>query len=203
MSKREDKGGRRCATAIAYTSHRSAGGERRSADKRGVADTLEPSTLVLSLLGTYGDEPAWRDRTKSDNHAFVPLASAETVRAAPMIAQLFLELGLPLDWVEEEDQIRVDSLPNIDGAFFVDDARQAVDSEGRKIIGARDFVHEHGIRSVFGVGGSWSDGTLFCLIAFTTEELTRDTAQKMLSFSELFHRLTVATREANRLFPEP
>jgi hypothetical protein len=172
-----------------------------AAAARGVADSVDSDTLVLSLLGTCGSDAAWCDRLQSQGHAFIPLVDADTVRSAPMIAQLFLELGLPVDWVEEEPAIRVDALLNIAGTFFVEDARTALDSEGRKIIAAQDFVEANDIRSVLGVGGSWSDGTFFCFIAFTHEQLTREVAQAMVSLSEVFHRVTVNNLEAGRLFP--
>jgi hypothetical protein len=56
--------------------------------------------------------------------------------------------------------------------FFVRDASEAVDSSGRLMIPARDFVREFDIRSVFGVGGEFlAEGIVVVCIFFSTELL--------------------------------
>ena len=45
----------------------------------GVASTTTPGTLVLTLLGTDGVEPAWRSRTTSKGHLAIPLVNSEFV----------------------------------------------------------------------------------------------------------------------------
>src|SRR5512133_2295574 len=61
----------------------------------GVPPRAELRCLVL--LGTAGEEAAWNSRHQSQAHRAIPLASAESVRAAPMIARLIEDLGLDLD----------------------------------------------------------------------------------------------------------
>jgi hypothetical protein len=52
------------------------------------------------------------------------------------------------------------------GTFYVQDARTAVDSLGRHVIAARDFAQEFAIRTVFGMGGAYVDGTMAVAIFF-------------------------------------
>lgn len=64
-------------------------------------------------------------------------------------------------------------LGGFNGVFYVDDASSARDAQDRLIIAARDFVAEHGVKTVFGMGGAYPDGTLLVIIVFAREHLTR------------------------------
>ena len=50
------------------------------------------------------------------------------------------------------------------GVFFVPDAP-----------GAQEFVREHGVKTVFGLSGTFGDGTVFTLLVFTRESLDNET----------------------------
>jgi len=155
-------------------------------------DVLHPKTPVLSLLGTRGAVPRWNSRHLSEGHVGIPLASADFVDAIPMIASLVKELGLAIERAEDVDTaIVTQSLGPIAGVFYVDDAPTAVDSKGRRIIADSHFVREHGVRTVFGFGGSYGlTGTFVVVVLFTRESLGRGQAER---FMRLANQLKAAT----------
>jgi hypothetical protein len=158
----------------------------------GARKVLTPKTPVLSLLGTRGGVPRWNSRHLSEGHVGIPLASADFVDAIPMIASLVKQLGLAIDRAQDvETAIVTQSLGKIAGVFYVDDAATAVDSKGRRIIAARDFVQEHGVRTVFGFGGAYGlTGTLVVAVVFTRESVARGQAER---FMRLANQLKAST----------
>jgi hypothetical protein len=158
----------------------------------GARKVLTPKTPVLSLLGTRGGVPRWNSRHLSEGHVGIPLASADFVDAIPMIASLVKQLGLAIERAQDvETAIVTQSLGKIAGVFYVDDAATAVDSKGRRIIAARDFVQEHGVRTVFGFGGVYGlTGTLVVAVVFTRDSVARGQAER---FMRLANQLKAST----------
>ena len=114
---------------------------RQQADNAEAAGGLKTATPVLSLVGTCGQEQSWNDRRRSTGHVGIPLISSTFVDAIPMIARLLKELGIPLDWVDSQDSTMIEkTMGRSAGLFFVEDATEATDHRGRKIITAQHFV---------------------------------------------------------------
>jgi len=155
-------------------------------------DVLGPKTPVLSLLGTRGGVPRWNSRHLSEGHVGIPLASADFVDGIPMIASLVKQLGLAIDRAQDvETAIVTQSLGKIAGVFYVDDAATAVDSKGRRVIAAAEFVQEHGVRTVFGFGGAYGlTGTFIVAVLFTRESVGRGQAER---FMRLANQLKAST----------
>ena len=163
---------------------------------------LAPATPVLSLLGTRGLLPRWNSRHLSEGHVGIPLASAEFIEAIPMIASLVKQLGLPLLGSEDVDTgIVTQALGRVAGVFYVDEASTAVDSQGRRIITAQDFVSEHGVRTVFGFGGAYAlTGTLFVTVVFTRESVARTQAERFMRLANQFKASTMRVVGRRRIF---
>ena len=66
------------------------------------------------------------------------------------------------------------------GVFFVENAGEATDRQGRKIIPAQDFVSGHGVKSVFGVGGAYPDDAILVMVAFCRDQFSRTAAEHFL-----------------------
>ena len=126
-------------------------------------------------MGTRGRDPRWNSRHTSRGHLGIPLVSMEFVEAIPMIARLLKELGATLEGREDMDTtIVTSSLGRVAGAFYVEDAETDVDQQGRRVIAARDFVREHGVRTVFGFGGAYPVAkTFLAVVVFTRETIER------------------------------
>jgi hypothetical protein len=154
---------------------------------------LGPRTPVLTLLGTRGIVPRWNSRHLSEGHVAIPLASAEFVDAIPMIASLVKQLGLSLEGAEDvETAIVTQSLGKAAGVFYVEDAEEAVDSRGRRIIASREFVREHGVRTVFGFGGAYAlTGTFVVTVVFTRETIARAQAERFMRLANQFKAATM------------
>ena len=131
----------------------------------------------LVLLGTAGRDEAWNDRHRSVGHKAIPLPSREIVERAPMISQLFTELGVPIEHVVAPSPEIVPSLAGKTyGVFHVEHA------VGSPFIPAQqDFVVRHSIRSVVGFGGGLANGDLFALVLFCRVPVSVATAERFRS----------------------
>jgi hypothetical protein len=160
-----------------------------------VIERLAPVTPILSLLGTRGILPAWNDRAASRGHVGIPLASADFVRSIPMLAALLFELGVTPAWIEQRAEgVQVDHLRGGEaaGIFYVEDARTATDAQGRKVIPAQDFVSEHDVQTVFGMGGAWPNGHLAVAIVFVRQRVDRSVVRRLAPLLGVFRAATTA-----------
>jgi hypothetical protein len=175
---------------------------RKLAEAKAVASQIEKNTLVLSLLGTRGLRPDWNDRHDSQGHVGIPLVSASFVESIPMIARLFKELGLQLDWIDKQDTAIVANVlgGNLAGLFHVPDARNALDHKGRHIIAAQDFVASHGVKTVFGMGGGYLNGTLMAIVFFTHEAIDKAQATNFMPLVNVFKAATTDLVMKERIF---
>jgi hypothetical protein len=166
-----------------------------------VGHEVQPKTPVLSLIGTHGQQEDWTDRRKSKGHIGIPLVSSEFVGGIPMISRLLKELGVPLEWVDSHDsEMIIRTMGQSAGLFFVDDASDSTDHQGRKIIAAQDFVDEYGVKSVFGTGGAYPNGQIMVVVVFCRDEFTRGTAEKFVSVTNLFLSQTSALANPASVF---
>jgi hypothetical protein len=156
-------------------------------------DAPTARTQALSLLGTFGRAPAWRDRTLSQGHLAIPLLSRAHVQNIPMLARLLGDLQV--DFAGLDDGRPIASKRMLGGRnakFFVPDAQTATDAQGRHVIPSRDFVAEHGVRTVFGMGGAYLDGTLIVTVIFTDELIEELIVDR---FPSLISNLKMATAQ--------
>jgi hypothetical protein len=155
---------------------------QRLATKTNVLAQLKDKTPVLSLLGTSGKKAAWNDRRNSEGHVGVPLVSAEFVESIPMISRLLKEFGLGTEWLgsAQGGEFIVKSMGRMAVLFYVPDAKSYRDDQGRLVIPAQDFVAEQGVRTVFGAGGAFADGSLCVWLTFTTESIERSVVERFL-----------------------
>ena len=165
---------------------------------------LRPHTRILSLLGTAGVELAWCDRRLSTGHRAIPLLNRKFVENAPMIAKLLADLEVDLAGLDNGSPIVTRRmLGGLNNMFFVPDA-QAAERDGHHVIAARDFVKVRGVRTVFGMGGAYVDGTLVVAIAFTTELIDRAVVDRFPSLIGNFKMATASLLAADRVYePEP
>ncbi|NIV94878.1 hypothetical protein GWN42_19325 [candidate division KSB1 bacterium] len=171
------------------------------AESAGAADALKADTPVLSLIGTHGQEKDWCDRRKSKGHVGIPLISADFVGAIPMISRLLKEFGVPMDFLDSHDpDVLIETIGQKTGLFFVEDAAKATDAQGRKIIAAQDFVSDHNVKSVFGIGGAYDNGELFVNVVFCRDAFSRNTAEHFLTLASMFQNQTNGLVSSGRIF---
>ena len=173
------------------------------AESAGAETDLKVTTPVLSLIGTYGQEEDWCDRRNSKGHVGIPLISSAFVGAIPMISRLLHELGVPMDWMDtHETEMIIKTVGREAGLFYVENAAEATDHEGRKIIAAQDFVSDYDVKSVFGIGGAYAGGQVFTIVAFCRDVFPRDVAEHFLPLANSFQGQTSAFVETNKIFSE-
>jgi histone H3/H4 len=174
---------------------------RKLAEGAGAGAQIKGTTPVLTLVGTHGVEEDWKDRRKSRGHAGIPLISSAFVGAIPMISRLLKELGVPMDWVDSHDsEIIKKAVRGTVGVFFVDDAAEAVDHEGRKIIAAQDFVRKYGVKSVFGIGEAYDNGQMLVMVVFCRDAFSRDVAERFVTLAGAFKTDTSSLVEQGKIF---
>jgi hypothetical protein len=166
---------------------------RGFAERVGTPALLGPKTPVLSLLGSRGALPAWNDRSSSAGHLAIPLLSKELVEGAPMIAQLLADLEVDLGCLDDGRPIASRRmLGSSNQCFYVGNAKEARDGRGRFIIPAQDFVADHAVDTVFGMAGSYLDGTIVVAISFTSESLDKLTVDR---FPSIITHFKIATSD--------
>jgi histone H3/H4 len=171
------------------------------AESAGVVAEIKGTTPVLSLIGTHGLEDDWKDRRKSKGHVGIPLISSAFVGAIPMISRLLKELGVPLDWIDSHDsEIIKKVLGGSAGLFYVEDASQATDHEGRKIIVAQDFVSKYSVKSVFGTGGAYDNGQMLVIVVFCHDTFPKEVSERFLALADNFLRRTSSFVEEGNIF---
>ena len=176
---------------------------QKLAESAGAEADLKPATPVLSLIGSYGQETDWRDRRKSKGHVGIPLISSSFVDAIPMISRLLKELGVPMTWVDSHDsEIIAKTMDPSGGLFFVDNATEATDLQGRKIIAAQDFVFAYSVKSVFGTGGVYPGGQIVVIVAFCRDAFTKAAAERFLELNSWFRNKTDSIVQETKIFSE-
>ncbi len=160
-------------------------------ESRNIAPLLNEDTIVLSLLGTSGVRAEWCERSRSRGHLALPLVTASFVSSIPMLSSLMIDMGIGLKWLMTGDtSIVINKLGKMVGVFYVSDARTSTDKYGRRIVPAQDFVSDFDIRTVFGLGGSFLNGTFVSLIIFSNESIER---KRIEGFMPLMSRIKSAT----------
>lgn len=163
---------------------------------------LNNTTQVLSLLGTYGERPEWRDRFQSRGHLGIPLLSASFVESIPMVSRLMNDMGINTDWFDErEPDVLVKNLGRAAGVFYVRDAGTWLDHQNRKIVPAHDFVEEYGVKTVFGLGGSYLNGSFVTIIVFARETIEQARAEAFMSLVNTFKAATIRHVMEGLIFP--
>ena len=173
---------------------------QKLAESAEAASDLKATTPVLSLIGTAGQEVDWNDRRKSKDHVGIPLTSSAFVDAIPMISRLLKELGVPLDWVDTQDAEIVKKMDRAAGLFFVENAAEATDHQGRKIIPTQDFVSGHNVKTVFGVGGGYAGGQIVVVVAFCRDLIPRASAERFVALRDAFKGNTSSLVETAKVF---
>ncbi len=174
------------------------------ATRTGQTEGVTPETPVLTLLGTHGAEGAWCDRRASVGHRGIPLVSAAFVQDIPMVARLLKELGVDLAWLDASPEVNARRLlGGFNGVFYVADAESVRDAQGRLVIPAQDFVAEHGVKTVFGMGGFYPDGTLIAIIVFANEYLKRSQVESLTGLISMVKGETFGVVRGRRIFRQP
>jgi len=168
----------------------------------GVHDQVGPETQVLCLMGTHGKRAAWCERAQSKGHLAIPLVSSKFVQKIPMIARLLGEFGIGTDWLNEADQssIIAKSMGRMATVFYVPDASTFRDSFNRLVIPVQDFVTENNIKTVFGVGGAYANGSICTVLFFVSETLDRSVVDRFLPIVNFFKQSTTPAVMSGRLF---
>jgi len=137
--------------------------------------SLSPKSKTLVLMGTAGEEPAWKSRQRSKSHKAIPLPSADVVKQAPMIAGLLKDLGVDIQHlvIGRQPSVARDVRAKTYGVFYVENAT------GSPVIPAQEeFVARYGIKSVIGCGGELPRDEMFATILFCRVQIAQRVAER-------------------------
>jgi hypothetical protein len=68
------------------------------------------------------------------------------------------------------------------------------------IVPAQDFVRSYGVKTVFGLGGSYLNGTCVILILFTRELMEREEVEKFMPLVNTIKSATMSLVMRDRIF---
>lgn len=134
---------------------------------------LAPDQLCLALLATAGDRPEWNLRRHSSKHRALLLVPTGQDTTPSLTWQVVREMGLDAQELLHSEPSELAALEQRSyGVFHIFDAAGSpyIPDQGQ-------FVEAAGIRSVIGVGGMLSSGSIFQLVFFTKVPVHRDTAE--------------------------
>jgi hypothetical protein len=178
-----------------------AEGERADRVAHAAGHRLDTRSPVLTLVATRGMHSEWNERRQSHGHLALPLVSSALVEASPMIASLLDDMGVRLTSVSWGPRL-VSSSREVPAhpTFYVPDARTTMDARGRFKIPAREFVVTHDVKTVFGVGGSLGAGTLYAMVLFARQHVTRAVAEQLVPLAEDFRSAAVSVAAKGAFF---
>jgi len=128
--------------------------------------------------------------------------TANFVESIPMVARLMTDMGIGTDWFDKlEPDILVKNLGRAAGVFYVRDAKTWLDGRNRKIVSAQDFVTAHNIKTVFGLGGSYLNGSFVTMIMFTRETIEQSQAEAFMLLVNTFKTATLSLVMDGAIFP--
>jgi hypothetical protein len=154
---------------------------------------LQPSNQVFVLFGTRGALPEWSQRDLSKKHAAIPLLNSSFVKTLPMLDGLLQEMGTKLDWLDTNTELLGKSLEGgLASVFYVKDAATERDAKDRLLIPAQDFVQEHQIKTVFGVGSSYMNGQFLVMLFFCNEFVSREQAEHFIVLANVIKLSTLS-----------
>jgi hypothetical protein len=146
----------------------------------------------LTLMGTYGHEQAWRNRTNSQAHQVITLGKNISPMMSAALSQLepSLNVQVPPD-IEALPQTHITSLTHY---FHVERAL------GSPYIPAQEgFVKPYGIQSVIGLGNGFLSGSLCFVVAFSTVSLGTEQAASFASLAPYIGTL-LAIHDSKRIW---
>jgi hypothetical protein len=119
-----------------------------------------------------------------------------------MIARLLGEFGIGTDWLNEADKASIiaKSMGKMATVFFVPDAASFRDSSNRLVIPVQDFVAQNNVKTVFGVGGAYANGSICTVLFFVSETLDRSVVDRFLPVVNFFKHSTTSAVMGGRFF---
>jgi hypothetical protein len=156
--------------------------------------------VVISLLGTRGKNREWNDRNRSRDRLAIPLLSASFIKTVPMLTRFLSATGARIEWIEKQtSRILAKTFGQMAMVLYVDDAKKAETEDGFKILAAQDFVTTFNVKTVFGLGGGYLDGTFVAILLFTNEHIEQQQVERFLPLVNTFKAVT-ARHAMSRLF---
>lgn len=173
---------------------------RKLAGIRECGSELNDETAVISLLGTRGKEASWNDRYHSAGRLGIPVVSCSFIKTIPMVSVLVAETVTGVPWMEKQkSKILVTSLGRMARMIYVHDAGTDLTGEGAKIVAVQNFVWDHDVKTVIGLGGSYLNESFVSIIIFTNETITAEEAKKFMPLINTFKTATTS-QVMNRKF---
>lgn len=168
--------------------------ERALAEVRAGGVALADKDRVVCLLGTDGVQAEWRSRLDSKERLVMPTANGAHAAVCPLVARLVARLDD--DFVDESEAgpvVTRKMLGAKNGMLYLADARAAVDERGRPVVASPSFVEKNGIRTIFGMGGAFTDDTYVVVMVFADRCFERLWVDR---FPSLVSNLKMATMGA-------
>ncbi len=174
---------------------------RKLAGVRECVSELNDETTVISLLGTRGTEASWNDRYRSAGRLGIPVLSCSFIKTIPMVSVLVSETVTGIGWMEKQkSKILVTSLGKMARMIYVHDAATDLTGGGVKTVAVQNFVWDHDVKTVIGIGGSYVNRSFVSIMIFTNETVTAEMAKKFMPLVNTFKTVTTAQVMNRKIF---
>ena len=174
---------------------------RNLAASRNCESELEEETTVVSLLGTRGKKPNWNDRYLSKKRLAIPLLRPSFIKTIPVVSVLSAHSVTGVGWIEKQRaKILVTTVGQMARMVFVDDAATSLTNEGFKTVPAQNFVWDHEVKTVIGLGGAYLSGAFVSIMIFTNETIAVELVKKFMPLVNTFKTATTGLVMNGKLF---
>ena len=174
---------------------------RKLAGIRECGSELNDETIVISLLGTRGRKPTWNDRYGSAGRLGIPVVSCSFIKTIPMVSVLVAETVTGVPWMEKQkSKILVTSLGKMARMIYVHDAGTDLTGGGVKTVAVQNFVWDHDVKTVVGLGGSYLNESFVSIMLFTNETITSEEVKKFMPLVNTFKTATTAQVMNRKIF---
>lgn len=163
--------------------------------KQVLGEDASGNNKFIALMGTYGNEPAWQNRSLSQGHKVI-LLSQQSLTKIPMVARLLQQIGFDLGVLlgTKEQGIQYEGISGTFGVFYVSPAL------GSPYIPAQDFVVNYDVKSVVGTGVMLPQGDISVYIGFSRTHIENEIAANLASLMSLFWQHAFPLLEERGMF---
>jgi hypothetical protein len=162
---------------------------------------LNDESTVVSLLGTRGKKPSWNDRYLSKKRLAIPFLKPSFIKTIPVVSVLAANAVTGVGWIEKQRaKILVTTVGQMARMVFVDDAATSLTNEGFKTIPAQNFVWDHEVKTVIGLGGAYLSGAFASIMIFTNETVAAELVKKFMPLVNTFKTATTGLVMNGKIF---
>ena len=129
---------------------------------------------TLTLMGTWGLEPAWCQRQHSSGHQALMLGEGQSPMVSATLRQLALDVGVELPALRAEMEA---VLPMPEATFMTRYVHIEHALRSPFVPAQKEFVEPYGFQPVVGIGSGFASGSAYMMLGFARVHVTGEMAK--------------------------